>query len=136
MTDKMNHKIPHNALIVVADGIGARFFRNGGQDFKVSLKADGEFKPSHLNDDGPSGHRPPESSKQETDEATFAKQLAHELYRRAHSGDFAALVLIADPQTLGQIRPVLHKEVQDRMVHELHKTLTKASIADIEKALS
>ena len=136
MTDKMNHKIPHNALIVVADGIGARFFRNGGQDFKVSLKADGEFKPSHLNDEGPSGHRPPESSKQETDEATFAKQLAHELYRRAHSGDFAALVLIADPQTLGQIRPVLHKEVQDRMVHELHKTLTKASIADIEKALS
>jgi protein required for attachment to host cells len=136
MSDKMNHKIPHNALIVVADGIGARFFRNVGQDFKVSLKADGEFKPSHLNDEGPSGHRPPESSKQETDEATFAKQLAHELYRRAHSGDFAALVLIADPQTLGQIRPVLHKEVQDRMVHELHKTLTKASIADIEKALS
>lgn len=136
MSDKMNHKIPHNALIVVADGIGARFFRNRGQDLKVSLKADGEFKPSHLNDDGPAGHRPPESSKQDTDEATFAKQLAHELYRRAHSGDFAALVLIADPQTLGQIRPVLHKEVQDRMVHELHKTLTKASIADIEKALS
>jgi protein required for attachment to host cells len=136
MTDKINHKIPHNALIVVADGTGARYFRNGGQDFKVSLKADGEFKPSHLNDEGPSGHRPPESSKQETDEATFAKQLAHELYRRAHGGDFAALVLIADPQTLGQIRPVLHKEVQDRLVHELHKTLTKASIADIEKALS
>ena len=112
MTDKMNHKIPHNALIVGADGTGARFFRNGGQDFKVSLKVDGEFKPIHLNDEGPSsGHRPPESSKQETDEATFAKQLAQELYRRAHNGDFSALVLIADPQTLGQIRPVLHKEV-------------------------
>ena len=136
MTEKMNNKIPHNAVIVVADGTGARFFRNAGQDFKVSLKADGEFKPSHLNDDGPSGHRPPESSKQETDEATFAKQLARELYRRAHNGDFAALVLIADPQTLGQIRPVLHKEVRDRVVGEHHKTLTKASIADIEKALS
>jgi protein required for attachment to host cells len=136
MSDKMNHKIPHNALIVVADGIGARFFRNAGQDLKVSLKADGDFKPSHLNDEGPAGHRPPESSNQETNEATFAKQLAKELYRRAHSGDFAALVLIADPQTLGQIRPSLHKEVQDRMVRELHKTFTKASIADIEKALS
>ena len=135
MTDKMTHKIAHNALVVVADGIGARFFRNAGQDFNIALKADGDFKPSHLNDDGPSGHRPPESSKQETDEATFAKQLAHELYRRAHSGDFAALVLIADPQTLGQIRPILHKEVQDRMVLELHKTLTKASISEIERAL-
>ena len=132
----MSDLIPHNALVVVADGVGARFFRNAGQDFKVSLTADGEFKPSHLNDDGPSGHRPPESSKQETDEATFAKQLAHELYRRAHGGNFTALVLIADPQTLGQIRPILHKEVHDRIVSEHHKTLTKASIADIEKALN
>jgi protein required for attachment to host cells len=132
----MTDKIPHNALVVVADGTGARLFRNTGQDFKIALIADGDFTPSHLNDDGPSGHRPPESSEQETDEATFAKQLAHELYRRAHSGNFAALVLIADPQTLGQIRPILHKEVRDRLIGEHHKTLTKASIADIEKALA
>ena len=132
----MTDLIPHNALVVVTDGVGARFFRNAGQDFKVSLRADGEFKPRHLYDDGPSGHRPPESSKQETNEATFAKQLAHELYRRAHGGDFAALVLVADPQTLGQIRPILHKEVHDRIVSEHHKSLTKESIADIEKALN
>ena len=67
------------------------------------------------------------SSDQETDEATFAKQLANELYRRVHSGNFAALVLIADPQTLGQVRPSLHKEVRDRLVSEMGKTLTKAS---------
>ncbi len=132
----MPNKIPHNALVVVADGAGARFFRNTGQNVNVLLAADGEFNPKNLLDDGPSGHRPPESSKQETDEATFAKQLAHELYRRAHSGDFAALVLIADPQTLGQIRSSLHKEVQSRLVREIGKTLTKASIADIQKALS
>ena len=132
----MADKIPHNALIVVADGTGARFFRNSGQDFRVSLAADGEFKPSDLLNDGPAGHRPPESSKQETNEATFAKQLANELYRRAHSGGFASLVLIADPQTLGQIRPSLHKEVQSRLVSEMAKTLTKASIAEIQKALN
>ena len=129
-------KIPHNALIVVADGTGARFFRNSGQENKVSLSAEGEFQPTDLLNEGPAGKRPPESSNQETDEATFAKQLAKELYRRAHSGDFAALVLIADPQTLGQIRPTLHKEVQDRLVSEVGKTLTKASIADIQKAVS
>jgi protein required for attachment to host cells len=131
----MTEKIPHNALVVVADGVGARLFRNKGQDFTVSLVADGVFKPTGLNNAGPAGHRPPESSAQETDEATFAKQLAQELYRRAHSGDFEALVLIADPQTLGQIRPSLHKEVRDRLVFDLHKTLTKSPIADIEKAL-
>ena len=128
-------EIPHNALVVVADGTGARFFRNSGRE-KVVLSSEGEFKPTHLLDDGPAGKRPPESSHQETDEATFAKQLAKELYRRAHSGDFAALVLIADPQTLGQIRPTLHKEVRDRLISEIGKTLTKASITEIQKVLN
>lgn len=129
-------KIPNGALVVVADGTGARFFRNSGQDNKVSLTADGEFKPTNLLDTGASGMRPSESSPKETNEATFAKQLATELYRRAHSGDFAALVLIADPQTLGQIRPSLHKEVQDRLISEIGKTFTNASIADIQKAVT
>jgi protein required for attachment to host cells len=129
-------KIPHNALIVVADGTGARFFRNSGQENKVSLSADGELKPTDLLNAGPAGKRPRESSDQETDEATFAKQLANELNRRALSGNFAALVLIVDPQSLGQIRRSLHKEVLDRLVSEIGKTLTSASIADIQKALS
>ena len=132
----MANKIPQNALIVVTDGVGARFFRNAGHENKIRLSAEGEFKPSNLLSDGPSGRRPAESSNQETDEATFAKQLANELYRRAHSGDFAALVLVADPQTLGQIRPALHKEVQARLVSEVGKTFTKASITDIQTALA
>ena len=131
----MADKIPHNALVVVADGTGARFFRNAGHESQVSLSAEGELTPTHLFEDGPAGKRPTESSHQETDEATFAKQLAQELYRRAHSGDFAALVLIADPQTLGQIRPTLHKEVQDRLVAEVGKTFTNASVKDIQNAL-
>lgn len=129
-------KIPNGALVVVADGAGARFFRNSGRDNKVALTADGEFTPTNLLDKGASGMRPSESSPKETDEATFAKQLANELYRRAHSGDFSVLVLIADPQTLGQIRPSLHKEVQDRLIFEIGKTFTNASIADIQKALT
>ena len=132
----MKDKIPHQALVVVADGTGARLFRNSGHGNKVSLTVDGELKPSNLLNDGPAGKRPIESSAQEIDEATFAKQLANELYRRAHSGNFAALVLIADPQTLGQIRPSLHQEVKDRLVVELDKTLTHAALDEIEKALT
>ena len=132
----MTAKIPQNALVVVADGTGARFFRNAGNENKVRLSAEGELKPTDLLSDGPAGRRPTDSTEQETDEATFAKQLANELYRRAHSGDFAALVLIADRQTLGQVRPALHKEVKARLVSEVGKTLTKSSIADIQKALT
>ena len=129
-------KIPNGALVVVADGTGARFFRNAGQDNTISPTTDGELKPANLLNEGASGVRPPESSDKQTDEATFAKQLANELYRRAHSGDFAALVLIADPQTLGQIRPTLHKEVKDRLISEIGKTFTNAPITDIQKALA
>jgi len=131
----MARMIPENALIVVADGTGARFFRNAGSENRLSLSAIGELAPADLLNAGPAGNRPPESTSQETDEATFAKQLARELYRRVHSEKVAALVLIADPQTLGQIRPLLHKEVKDRLVAEVGKTLTKAPIPAIQKAL-
>jgi protein required for attachment to host cells len=132
----MSDQIPHNAFVVVADGAGARFFRNSGHPHKVSLTTDGDFEPSLLTGDGPAGKQPSERTRQETDEATFAKQLAHELNRRALRHEFDALVLIADPQTLGQIRPLLHNEVSSRLSAEYHKTLTGASIAEIQKALS
>ena len=54
------NKIPKNALIVVADGTCARIFRNSGRENKVSLLAEGEFKPTNILDDGPVGKRPPE----------------------------------------------------------------------------
>lgn len=132
----MTVMIPHKAMVVVADGAGAKFFRNTGREGMVSLTAEGEFKPSGTEGEGPAGKRPPESTLQETDEAGFAKLLANELYRRAHKGDFTALVLIADPQTLGQIRPSLHKVVQDLILSEIPKTLTNSPTADIEKSLS
>jgi len=127
--------VPHKALIIVADGTHARFFRNAGQETKIHLSAEGELKPAHLLSEGPAGVRPKDSSHQEIDEATFAKQLARELFRRAHGGDFQALVLIADPDTLGELRPILHKEVQSRVIAEIAKELTKASIPDIQKTL-
>jgi protein required for attachment to host cells len=45
-------------------------------------------------------------------------------------------VLVADPRTLGQMRPLLHKEVGQRMVAEVSKTLTRSPLPDIERALS
>ncbi len=131
----MSLDIPHNAMIVIADGAHARFFRNVGREEKLHLTAAGELKPGHLMSEGPAGHRPKDSGHHGTDEATFAKQLAHDLYEKAHASEYAALVLIADPHTLGVIRPLLHKEVSSRIVREIHKTLTKASVADIERSL-
>jgi protein required for attachment to host cells len=69
------------------------------------------------------------------DEATFAKQLARRLNAAALKNEFAHLVLVADPQTLGQMRPLLHEETAKRMVEELNKSLFRAPLEEIERAL-
>lgn len=133
MTDQT---CPHNALVVVTSGAEAKMFRNTGTPSEIKLTVEGSLTPENLLDDGPSGKRPVESSERSTDEATFAKQLAHHLYQEGHKGKFDHLVLVADPTTLGEIRPILHLKVTDKMTMELDKTLINSPIADIERSLA
>lgn len=112
---------PTNAFVVITSAAAAKFFRNDGTARDVKLKHVGDLSPQNLDNVGPSGNRPPESSHEETDEATFAKQLAQYLYTKAHKGDFYHLVLVADPDTLGEIRPILHQEVTQKIISEVPK---------------
>lgn len=131
----MSVSIDQHAWIVVADGHSARVFENQGQQGAISLKETETLTPHNLLGEGPSGSRPQGDSQRDTDEATFAKQLAHWLNEHALKKSFAQLVLVADPKTLGQVRPQLHKEVTDRLVHESAKTLTGASLDDIARSV-
>lgn len=128
-------KIPAGALVVVADGGGARLFRNTGEGGALALTQIEVLTPQNVNDEGPSGSMPTDQQPHDAAEAVFAKQLAHRLNADVLKHRYAHVVLVADPQTLGQIRPQLHKETQQRMVGELAKTLTHATLADIERAL-
>lgn len=127
--------VPTDTLVVVADGTGARLFRNRGDERSLALQQVELMELMNMDDDGPSGSMPQEMSGPDIDEATFAKQLAQGLNEGALKQRFAHLVLIADPATLGRIRPQLHKEVQARMVTEIAKTLTNAPLGDIEQLL-
>ena len=131
----MSKIIPHNALVVVADGRKAILLRNEGKGGEVSLREEGRMSPVDLADDGPSGSRPESQTPRQTDEATFAKQLAEALYKKNQAGAFEELVLIADPQTLGQIRSAMHKNIEGSLVFTLAKDYTNHSITDINKAL-
>lgn len=131
----MASRYPQNSLIVIADGTQAQLYRNTASDGSLELKKDGELTPVSLENDNPAGTRPVESSQQENDEATFAKQLAHHLNRAAYKKQFTSLVLVADPQTLGQIRPSLDKGVNELIHSEHAKTLTTASESDIVRSL-
>lgn len=129
-------RIPEGTVVVVADGGGARVFRNTGKGRALSLHQVELLEARDLNDDGPSGMLPKEQTGEQIDEATFAKQLAHRLNDGALKNEYAHLVLVADPQTLGQLRPQLHKETLQRTLGEVAKTLTNATLEDIERALS
>jgi protein required for attachment to host cells len=130
-----NSSIPTNCLVVVATGAEAKLYRNIGDSNGIRLREESILNPKNLRSEGPSGSYVPDSSARETDEATFSKQLAHHLYKLAIDGEFDSLVLTADPDSLGEMRPLLHKEVTDRIVLEMGKTLTNSSIKDIERTI-
>lgn len=129
-------RIPTGTWIVVADGGKARFLSNVGSAAKVELRQDQLVEPKDLDDDGPSGSMPADADGFDLDEATFAKQLAQRINAAALTQEFAHLVLVADPKTLGQMRPLLHAETTQRLLGELAKTLTNSPLEDIERALT
>lgn len=134
-TSTLKSNYPDNSLVVVADGVQATLFRLHYDNDSLSLKTDSALQPESLEDDGPSGVRPPETTPGGNDEATFAKQLAQHLNSRAESNDFQSLVLIADPQTLGQIRPILSQAASSKVTNELAKTLTTSPVDEIVRSL-
>lgn len=125
-------RLPKDAWVVVADGNGARLLQNVADDGDVQLIQRGLLSPQNLEEEGPSGVQPEEI---DVEEATFAKQLARHLNHAALTHQFQHLVLVADPKTLGQVRPLLHKETSERLVAELSRTLTNAQLEEIARVL-
>lgn len=143
-------KLAHDAWVIVADGEKALFLRNEGDEKFPNLEVlrtikeenpatheQGTDRPGRLSD-GPSIHR---SAVEETDwhrieKERFAKEIAGRLYKAAHRGDFERLVIVAPPLVMGEMRKELHKEVEDRLVGEVSKTLTNHRIDEIEKIVT
>jgi len=69
----------------------------------------------------------------ESTEAGFAEEMAEWLYKAAHRGRFQHLVLVAPDKVIGTLRQKLHKEVAQKVVGEVHKTLTGHPVDQIER---
>lgn len=125
-----------NTLVIVADGESAVIWRNHGHT-AVELEQVETVTFGNMSNDGPSGAVPHDQSLQDLEEATFIKLLVHKLNAMALAHELPdEVVIIADPTSLGQMRPQYHGELKKRIVKELPKTLVKASKKDLEKALS
>jgi len=142
-------QVPHDAFVVVADGRKMLFFRNDGDADYPNLiveRVRQQDNPPNREQatDGPgtsfSSVGQGRSSYQETDfhqleEDRFAAETAERLKKRALANDFEALIVVAPPRTLGELRKHYHKEVSDRLIGELDKDLTGHPVEDIETAL-
>ncbi len=135
--------------VVVADSEKALFLRNLTDHWTPELEVievetqdnppnreQGTNRPGRMPDTGP-GQR---SALAETDwhelaKQRFAREVADTLYTKAHQGAFDALVLVAGPKVLGNIREGLHTEVQRRIVAEIPKNLARHTLRDIERLL-
>ena len=149
MANDTGFRLEHDIWVIVADGEKALFLRNKGdalyphlevvrelQNENPLTREQGTDQPGRFND-GPSPHR---SAVEETDwhrqsKERFADDIAAKLYKAAHRQDFEKIVLVAPPLVLGEMRQKLHKEVADRVVGELSKTLTNHPVPEIEKLL-
>lgn len=141
--------LPHNSVVLVADGRKMLFLRNEGDNEFPNLvveEAQEQENPATRDQatDAAGRASSPQGAAQSSVEPTdfhqieedrFAADAAAMLKKRALANDFERLIIVAPPRTLGELRKHYHKEVSSRLAGELDKDLTGHPIKDIEKAL-
>lgn len=132
-------KIPHQALVALANGERFVLMRNLGQPLEPRLQRLEELDLELTNFSAGVRHQDPAGQRNgstDVDELAHGAAIAEWLNARALNGELGEVVIAADPKTLGQIRRHCHKELESRIVGELAKDLINSPIADIERVLA
>lgn len=140
--------IPKNALVFVGDGRKALLLRNEVDGRPPSLKTEAVFedenpathlqgtdRPGHFVKGIVSGQRGAvePTNWHELEEYRFAKRVARASEAIVRSGRATALVIVAPPRTLAQLRATLAPDVKRHIIAEIAKDLTRLPVAEIEK---
>ena len=142
--------LPHDALVLVADGRKMLFFRNRGDENQIDLRTEAhdarryQRKDREIKTDAPgvvqqsfgsgrSTYEEPDFQQQEEDR--WIKDAADELKERVLRNDFDALAIVAPPKALGVLRKCLHKEVEKRLICTVNKEMSDRPVPDIEALL-
>jgi protein required for attachment to host cells len=142
--------IPHDAMVFIGDGRKALFLRNTGDEKFPSLQAERVFAaenpPTH--EQGVSrptvafahagSHR--RGQIEQTDwhrleEQHFAERVAAALEDVVRKRNVPALIVVAPPKTLADLRQAFHADVKKRIVAEVAKDLTKHPVGEIQTHL-
>lgn len=141
--------MPNNAFVVVADGAKALFFRNEGDHIHPCLAGDLKREQPDLADrdiktDAPGrGHASTGAARSAMDQPDYHQQSETAspprrptlLRERALASDFEALIVVAPPPTLGELRKYYHNAVKMRLIGEIGKNLTGHPVDEIERII-
>jgi protein required for attachment to host cells len=142
--------IPQDAFVFVGDGRKALFLRNAGDERFPNLKTERVFV-----DDNPPTHeqgtdRPGRAFKRagtnlrsgvestdwhDLEEHRFAQRVATAMEHLVRERKVEALIVVAPPRTLADLRHAFHADVKRRIIAEIDKDLTKHPVHEIEKHL-
>lgn len=130
-------QLAHGTIVAVVDGEILNMYRNTGTEAEIKLVALQDVDPSGDNKSAGSRHHSSSANPNESrlEEDSFAAASAALLNKQALENKFEALVVIAAPKTLGELRKHWHKVLEAKLTAELAKDLTGHSVADIETAL-
>ena len=132
-------RIPHLALVALANGEKFVLMRNVGQPFEPKLEKVQELDLELTNFSAGVRHQDPAGQRNgstDIDELAHGAAIAEWLNTQTLRGGIDQVVIAADPKTLGQIRQHCHKELESRIVGELAKDLINSPMPDIEQALA
>ena len=142
-------QVPHDSVVLIADGRKTLFFRNEGDGTFPNLQVERKEiheNPAHheqasdtagqaMNVIGGHGGTMGEVDFHQLEEDRFAADTAELLKARALGGEFESLIVVAPPKTLGALRKHYHKEVESRLVGEVPKDLVNVPVDEIERIL-
>ena len=132
-------RIPHLALVALANGEKFKLMRNVGQPLEPKLEAVSDLDLELTNFSAGVRHQDPAGQRNgstDIDELAHGAAIAEWLNTQTVRGGIDQVVIAADPKTLGQIRQHCHKELESRIVGELAKDLINSPMPDIEQALA
>lgn len=142
--------IHYGAMVLVADGEKYLLLRNTGTAVHPQLTYEGgggQDNPATAQQgtDAPgrtlAGSGSARSAMDQTDfhqiaEDLFAAHIAGLLSRLAGAGDYDELIVVAPPRCLAELRGQFDAAVNDRVVAEISKDLTKHPVGEITEILS
>lgn len=142
--------IPRDALVFVGDGQNALLLRNRGDETSPNLVVVRAFSEKNPPTHEQGADRPGRgfkrantnrcSSMETTDwhkleKERFIERAAFAVEQLVCADNIKAIIVVAPPRTLAELRLVFHPDVKKRISAEVGKDLTKHTVCEIERHL-